>query len=112
MNQPNRLETFEAALAEAGVKKDRGAGDAIWGTAGFFLMVAGIVLAILGNTTVVSTDYTVTTSLLGVACCIVGAALHIRALVTGVLRYWLLRLVHEQAVQTDRLLDAANPDAS
>ena len=110
MTGTDRMAQFESALSEAGVKKDRGAGDALWGKIGLLLMVVGLGLCIASAIDLVDVDYTTTTSLLGVACVIAGAALHIRAMVTGVLRYWLLRLVHEQAVQTDRLL-AHVPDA-
>ncbi|MGB2757032.1 MAG: hypothetical protein WBD02_05135 [Acidimicrobiia bacterium] len=105
MTETDRLAQFEAALAQAGVKKDRGAGDALWGRAGLLLMAVGVALSLAAAVDVVSEAYTTTTALLGVTCAVVGAALHIRAMVTGVLRYWLLRLVHEQAVQTDRLLE-------
>lgn len=110
MTGTDRMAQFESALREAGVKKDRGAGDPLWGKVGLLLMVVGLALCIASAVDIVTEAYTTTTSLLGIACVIVGAALHIRAMVTGVLRYWLLRLVHEQAVQTDRLL-ARVPEA-
>ena len=109
MNQSDRLEAFEAALAQSGVKRDEGGGDSLWGTAGLVLMVIGVVLGIAAAIDLVSVEYADTTGRLGVILAIVGGALHVRAMVTGVLRYWLLRLVYEQSIQTDRLLQGTPP---
>ena len=44
--------------------------------------------------------------MLGLALVVVGTALFVRYSMTRFMRYWLVRLVHEQRSETDRLIAA------
>ena len=46
------------------------------------------------------------TTYLGIVLVIVGAALFVRYSLSRYLRYWMIRLIHEQRTQTDRIVDA------
>ena len=76
-------------------------------------LVIPIVMAIVGILLVMSTSdaadqraYASQTFWLGNIIAIVGAALFIRYSLGRYLRFWMIRLIHEQRAQTDRLVDA------
>ncbi len=76
-------------------------------------LVIPIVMAIIGILLVMSTSdaadqraYASQTFWLGNIIVIVGAALFIRYSLGRYLRFWMIRLIHEQRAQTDRVVDA------
>jgi hypothetical protein len=76
-------------------------------------LLAGLGLAIYGGFQASGTTDTAdqfafiaTGSLLGLALIVGGTALFVRYSLTKFLRYWLVRLVHEQRTETDRLIAA------
>ena len=76
-------------------------------------LVIPIVMAIVGIVLVMSTSdaadqraYASQTFWLGNIIVIVGAALFIRYSLGRYLRFWMIRLIHEQRAQTDRVVEA------
>lgn len=76
-------------------------------------LVGGLVLVLVGAFQVPSTSddadqraMLATSTYVGLAVVVVGAALFIRVSVGRLLRYWLIRIVHEQRSETDRLIEA------
>ena len=76
-------------------------------------LVIPIVMAIVGILLVMSTSdaadqraYASQTFWLGNIIVIVGAALFIRYSLGRYLRFWMIRLIHEQRAQTDRVVEA------
>ncbi len=80
--------------------------------AGGVLMLAGVALVIAGWWGVSGTldvgrqmPYLVSGGLAGLALATIGAALYVRYSLARYLRYWLIRLVHEQRDQSERSLE-------
>jgi hypothetical protein len=76
-------------------------------------LVGGVALAVYGGFQASGTTnpsdqwaYLATGSLLGIALIGAGTALFVRYSLARFLRYWLVRLVHEQRSETDRLIRA------
>jgi hypothetical protein len=76
-------------------------------------LLGGIVLVIVGAIQVSGTADTAdqnsmlaTSTFVGLALTVAGAALFVRVSFGRMLRYWLVRLVHEQRSETDRLIEA------
>lgn len=76
-------------------------------------LVGGLVLVLVGAFQVPSTSdgadqraMLATSTYVGLAVVVVGAALFVRVSVGRLLRYWLVRIVHEQRTETDRLIEA------
>ena len=81
--------------------------------AGCAALIVGVGLAVYGGIQASGTTnqadqwaYVATGSLLGLALIVAGAALFVRYSFARFLRYWLVRLVHEQRTETDRLIAA------
>lgn len=79
---------------------------------GVVLVVAGIAAVVVGwwgasGTTTVSDQipYLISGGLLGVALTIAGSVLFLRYSLARLARFWLIRLLHEQRVQTDRIIE-------
>jgi hypothetical protein len=94
---PGRTERRERRLYEAGL---------VVATAGF----VSIGLAWWGASgtkyTYQEIPYVISGGIFGIALVIIGAALFARYSAARLLRFWLARLVADQQVQTDRLVDA------
>jgi hypothetical protein len=76
-------------------------------------LVGGLALVVVGAIQVSGADneadrqsFLATSTFIGLALTIAGAALFVRVSFGRMLRYWLVRLVHEQRTETDRLIDA------
>jgi hypothetical protein len=116
-NQPDRMQQFDAELAALRIKGGSSATERLLIRLSALAMTVGLVAVCLANTTIVSDGYTTTTGLLGVGFTVVGGAVFLRYSLGQYLRYWLLRQIHEQRIQTDRLLGsgaagtADGPDA-
>lgn len=83
--------------------------------AGVLALGIGLLLTVIGGVMVVNTTENVaanqrafmaTGTFLGIALMIGGAALFVRYSMARYLRFWLIRLVHESRVNTDRVVDA------
>ncbi len=83
--------------------------------AGVLALGVGLVVTVIGGAMVVNTTENVAANqrafmasgtFLGIALMIGGAALFVRYSMARYLRFWLIRLVHESRVNTDRIVDA------
>jgi hypothetical protein len=112
MNE-DRVQQFESEVSGMkvrGASRDTEKWLQILAVAG---LVGGIVLVIVGAIQVSGTSDTAdqnsmlaTSTFVGLALTIAGAALFVRVSFGRMLRYWLVRLVHEQRSETDRLIEA------
>lgn len=103
-NDLDRAAQFDQELAALKIKSGSSSGERAFANLSLFVMVVGVILTVVANTTVVSQSYTVTTGLMGVAITVAGGALFLRFSLGQYLRYWLLRQIHESRVQTDRVV--------
>jgi len=108
-----RINEFSDEVARLQLRAGRGDRERLWLLAGIAALVAGVVLTVVGGIqasgSAVAADQTAaiaTGSYIGIALLIAGAALFIRYSVGRMLRLWLVRLVHEQRSETDRLIAA------
>lgn len=112
MNE-DRIQTFTeeiAAMKLRGARADRERWLLILGVIG---LVAGVGLAGYGgfqaSGTAVAADqiaYLATGTLVGLALVIAGTALFVRYSLARFMRFWLVRLVHENRTETDRIVRA------
>ena len=108
-----RINEFSDEVAQLQLRAARGDRERLFLAAGVVALVVGIVLTVVGGISAsgsaVAADQTAaiaTGSYIGIALLIAGAALFIRYSVGRMLRFWLVRLVHEQRTETDRLIAA------
>lgn len=106
-----RVEEFRREIAALKVRDPATARDRLWGRVGVGLMVAGLALA-LGSyflshntTNPLQQRDAIVSAVGGLAACVVGAALYLRASLAGFLRFWLARLSYEAQIQTDRVIE-------
>ena len=111
IEHPERVDQFKQDIAAMQVRDPAAGRDRLFLRGGTTLMVIGIIVTIAGyvqsnGTTnpLAQSDATII-ALIGVAICVVGAALFLRGSIAGFLRFWLARLVYEQKAQTDRVVD-------
>jgi len=111
MEQSERVEQFKHDIAEMQVKDPATGRDRLALRGGFALMIIGIIVTIAGYLQSHGTSNplgqrdAIVVALIGVAVTIMGAALFVRGSVTMFLRFWLARLIYEQKIQTDRIID-------
>jgi len=106
-----RVEAFRREIAALKVRDPATTRDRLWGRVGIGLMVAGLALA-LGSyflshntTNPLQQRDAIVSAVGGLAACVVGAALFLRASLAGFLRFWLARLSYEAQIQTDRVIE-------
>ncbi len=112
MNE-DRIQTFTeeiAAMKLRGARADRERWLLILGVVA---LVAGVGLAVYGgfqaSGTALAADqiaYLATGTLVGLALVIAGTALFVRYSLARFFRFWLVRLVHENRTETDRIVQA------
>jgi len=111
----DRLEEFKADIAGQRIKEPVAGRDTMMARVGAVLMVTGVVVALFAYFASHSTTNPLDQSddtiiaLIGIAVTIAGAAAFLRYSLGGFLRFWMARLVLEQRVQTDRLLEGRPP---
>ncbi len=111
MNE-DRIAQFTEEIGELklrGAKADRERWMLILGTLG---LVLGVALAVYGGMQASGTTnaadqwaYLATGTFLGLAFTIAGAALFVRYSLARFMRFWLVRIVHEQRSETDRMVE-------
>lgn len=76
-------------------------------------LVGGVLLVVAGGILVSGTTddadqraLAATSTMIGIALTIAGTALYVRVSFARMLRYWLVRLVHEHRTETDRIVAA------
>lgn len=116
----DRINEFNDEVSQLQLRAGRGDRERILLFAGAAAMVAGVILTVAGGITAsgaaTALDQTAalaTSTYIGLALVIAGAALFLRYSVGRLLRFWLVRMVHEQRAETDRIIAAmgGNGDA-
>lgn len=118
MNQ-QRTEEFKKEIGELGLRGGSNQREQLLLFAGALLLVAGLLVAILGAVQAVGTTNTAdqlaaiaSGGLLGIALVAGGVGVFVRYSQARVMRFWLIRLVYEQQLQTDRVVAAIEQLAS
>ncbi len=110
--QPDRIEQLKADIAELRIAEPSAGRDQRAARLGIAAMVLGVALGAFaytlshGTTNALQQRDAVVVALIGVTVAIVGGALYLKGALTGFLRFWLVRDLHERRAQTDRLLGA------
>lgn len=111
--QPERVEEFKAEIAAMHTGGSSHRGEQVLLALGIAGLVGGLVLAVIGgiqvtNNTIAANQRAAmaTGTFLGIAFMIGGAALFLRYSLARYLRFWLIRLIHEDRANTDRVVEA------
>jgi hypothetical protein len=100
--QVSRAEAFREQIAAMKIPEPNAGRDRILARLGGLLAAVGIVLGIVGyflshNTNnPLNQNDALLLAVVGLSCAVVGSAVFIRYSLTGFLRLWLVRLIHEQ----------------
>ena len=117
--QTDRIEQFEADIAELKIADPSSSRDQLAARLGVAAMVIGVGLAVYAYVLSYGADGAnpapqqrdaIIVALIGVSVAVVGGALYLKGALAGFLRFWLVRDLHEQRAQTDRLLEALGGD--
>ena len=117
--QPDRIEQFETDIAELKIADPSSSRDHLAARLGVAAMVIGVGLAVYayllsygadGDNPAPQQRDAIIVALIGVSVAVVGGALYLKGALAGFLRFWLVRDLHEQRAQTDRLLEALGGD--
>lgn len=108
-----RIEEFKQEIAALDLRPPEDRNERRWLLAGLVLPALGLLAIVIAwwgasGTPYVADQipYLISGGMIGVGLIVVGAALFVRYSLTRYLRFWLLRSLHEQRVQTDRTVDA------
>lgn len=114
MNE-DRIQTFTEEIAAMKLRGARADRERWLLALGVVALVAGIGLAVYGgfqaSGTAVFADqiaYLATGTLVGLVLVVAGTALFVRYSIARFLRFWLVRLVHENRTETDRIVRAVS----
>lgn len=109
----DRVDQFKQEIGDLRLKGSSAADENRLARLGTLALAAGVVLAVVGAVMVYSTSdaadqraFLAQTTFLGLALLIVGSAIFIRYSLSRYLRFWMIRLIHEQRSQTDRIVEA------
>ncbi len=111
-DQPTRIESFKAEIAEMHIADPSTSRDRLATRGGLIAMALGVVLPVVayfvshGTTNPLQQRDAIVLALLGVSLAAAGAALYLKGALAGFLRFWLIRDIHERRAQTDRIVDA------
>ncbi|MFM8857469.1 MAG: hypothetical protein ACKOI2_09770 [Actinomycetota bacterium] len=112
MNE-DRIQTFTEEIAAMKLRCARSDRERWLLTLGVVALVAGVGLAVYGgfqaSGTAVAADqiaYLATGTLVGLVLVVAGTALFVRYSIARFMRFWLVRLVHENRTETDRIVKA------
>jgi hypothetical protein len=117
--QPDRIEQFEADIADLKIADPSSSRDHLAARLGVAAMVIGIGLAVYayllsygadGDNPAPQQRDAIIVALIGISVAVVGGALYLKGALAGFLRFWLIRDLHERRAQTDRLLTALGGD--
>jgi hypothetical protein len=107
-----RIVEFREDISTMSVKSPVDAAERSWLLAGIGLAALGVVVIFIGwfgasGTAIVAEQipYLISGGLLGLGLIIAGAALFVRYSLSRYLRFWLIRYLYEQRVQTDRTIE-------
>lgn len=112
MNE-DRIQTFTEEIAAMKLRGARADRERWLLVLGVVSLVAGVGLAVYGgfqaSGTAVAADqiaYLATGTLVGLVLVVAGTALFVRYSLARFMRFWLVRLVHENRTETDRVVKA------
>lgn len=112
MNE-DRIQTFTEEIAAMKLRGARADRERWFLVLGVVALVAGVALAVYGgfqaSGTAVAADqiaYLATGTLVGLVLVVTGTALFVRYSFARFMRFWLVRLVHENRTETDRIVKA------
>jgi hypothetical protein len=117
--QPDRIEQFEADIADLKIADPSSSRDQLAARLGVAAMVIGVGLAVYayllsygadGDNPAPQQRDAIIVALIGITVAVVGGALYLKGALAGFLRFWLVRDLHERRAQTDRLLTALGGD--
>lgn len=114
MDESNpRIQEFKSEIADMRIRPPEDASERAWLIAGLVLPLLGLLAILLGwwgasgrAYPAQQVPYVISGGLLGVGLIVAGAALFVRYSMTRYLRFWLLRMIYEDRVQTDRTVEA------
>jgi hypothetical protein len=110
--QQERIEQFKADVAELRIKDPSAPRDPLLARVALAGLVVGVLLPVgaylisHSTTNALQQRDAQILALLGVAVTVASGALYLKASLANLLRFWLLRDLHERRAQTDRLLAA------
>jgi uncharacterized membrane protein YhiD involved in acid resistance len=109
----DRINAFTEEVSQLKLRGANADRERLLFVVGCVALVGGVIVAVLGGiqasgTTRAADQWAAiaTGSLVGLALVILGAALFVRYSLSRFMRFWLVRLVHEQRSETDRLIEA------
>ena len=109
----DRAEAFTEEVGRLKLSGSSAEGEARAMKLGIAGLVIPVVLAVVGILLVASTSdaadqraFASQTFWLGIIIVVIGATLFLRYSLGRYLRFWMIRLIHEQRAQTDRVVDA------
>ncbi len=100
--EASRADAFREQIAEMKIPAPNAGRDRVLARLGGLLAVLGVALGVIGYLLSSGTDNTLdqndamVLALIGISCSIVGSAVFLRYSLSGFLRLWLVRLIHEQ----------------
>ena len=109
--QPDRIEQFKADIADLHISDPSSAKDQLATRAGLAGLGIGVLLPIIAYLMSHSTSDALAQrdalvlALVGVSCAVAGGALYLKGALSGFLRFWLVRDLHERRAQTDRMVE-------
>lgn len=109
----DRVPEFRQEIEDLGAKGSVGKTESLLLKVSSIALGLGVVLAVIGAGMLTTTSdgadqraFLGQTSFLATVIVIVAAALFVRYSLGRYLRFWMIRLIHEQRTQTDRIVDA------
>lgn len=111
--QPDRIEQFEADIAELRITDPSSRRDHLATRLGVAGMAVGIILGLYayslsygagGGDPAPQQRDAIVLGLLAVSVTVVGVALYVKGAMSSFLRFWLVRDLHERRAQTDRVI--------
>jgi len=109
---PERIEQLKADLAHLRVDDPSASADRLATRGGLLAMAVGLAVTVVayamshGTTDALAQRDALVLAVIGLALAVVGGALYLKGSLSGFLRFWLVRDLHERRAQTDRLLGA------
>ena len=117
--QQDRIEQFKADIAQLKIADPSSSRDPLAARLGVAALVLGIGLGVYAYLLSYGADAdnpapqqrdAIVLALIGVTVAVTGAALYLKGALSGFLRFWLVRDLHERRAQTDRLLAGLGGD--
>jgi hypothetical protein len=112
--QPDRIEQFEADIAELRITDPSSRRDHVSTRLGVAGMVLGVLLGLYaytlsygagGDNPAPQQRDAIVLGLVAVSVTVIGAALYVKGAMSSFLRFWLVRDLHERRAQTDRMVE-------